>query len=190
MKKTFLLITGFALTLSISAQNTWSLDKAHAKLGFGATHLLVSEVEGSFKSFDVKVAAAKEDFSDAQIELTAEANSINTDNEGRDKHLKSPDFFEVEKFPALTFKSTEFKQVDGKNYKLTGNLTIHGVTRWVALTVKFNGTTIHPYSQKKVAGFKITGTINRSDFGIGPKIPVGVVSDEIEIRSNVEIVKD
>jgi polyisoprenoid-binding protein YceI len=190
MKKTALSILSLAFTLSVVAQSTWTLDKAHAKLGFGITHMMVSEVEGAFKSFDVKVTSTKGDLTDSKIELTADATSISTDNDDRDKHLKNADFFDVEKFPTLTFKSTEFKQVDGKKYKLTGNLTMHGATRWVTLDVKFNGTTIHPYSKKTVAGFKITGTLKRSDFGIGTKFGDAMLSDEVELDVNVELVKD
>src|SRR5690348_3466624 len=103
MKK-FLL--GFALAAaSVSAfAQTWSLDKAHAKLGFEVTHLMVSSVQGSFKTFDVKVSSSKDEFADAVIELTADANSIYTDNDKRDEHLRSADFFEVAKYPTLTFK--------------------------------------------------------------------------------------
>jgi polyisoprenoid-binding protein YceI len=189
MKKLFVLAIVITLGGSVHSQNVWTMDKAHAKLGFGVTHLMVSEIEGSFKSFDVKVTSAKEDFSDAQIELTADVSSINTDNEGRDKHLKSPDFFDAEKMATLTFKSTEFKQIEGKTYKLTGNLTMHGVTRWISLDVKFNGTAIHPSTKKPVAGFKITGTIKRSDFGIGDKFPATMISNEVDINANVEIDK-
>jgi len=190
MKKTFVFVIALIFTLTISAQSKWTLDKAHAKLGFGVTHLLVSTVEGSFKSFDVLVTTSNDNFEGTQIELTADAATINTDNEARDKHLRSVDFFDVEKFPTLSFKSTEFKKVEGKNYKLTGNLTMHGITRFIVLVVKFNGTAIHPYSKKTVAGFKITGTLKRSDFGIGTSVPGGVVSDEIEIDANVEVIKD
>src|SRR5690349_8304658 len=109
MKKSLL---GFALLIaSVSAfAQTWSLDKAHAKLGFEVTHLMVSNVEGSFKTFDVKVTASKDEFSDAIVELTADANSIYTDNDKRDAHLRSADFFETEKYPTLTFKSTSFSK--------------------------------------------------------------------------------
>jgi len=113
MKKINILLALLFIAGSTFAQ-TWSLDKAHAKLGFNVTHLLLSEVEGSFKTFDAKITASKEDLSDAVFELTADATSINTDVENRDKHLKGPDFFDVEKYPTLTFKSTSFKKVEGK----------------------------------------------------------------------------
>src|SRR6186713_22540 len=105
MKKSVLGLVLLFASVSAFAQ-TWSLDKAHAKLGFEVTHLMVSSVEGSFKTFDVKVTSSKDEFADAVIELTADASSIYTDNEKRDAHLRSADFFETEKYPTLTFKST------------------------------------------------------------------------------------
>ena len=169
---------------------TWSLDKAHARLGFTVTHLMVSDVEGGFKSFDIKVTSSKDDFSDAQIELTADVNSVSTDNDKRDEHIKSPAFFDATKFGTLTFKSTSFKKIGDKKYKLAGDLTMHGVTKPVELDVTLNGTTIHPYSKKTVAGFKITGVFKRSDFGIGTATPTSIVSDEVTLSSNIEIIKD
>ncbi|HEY8935538.1 MAG TPA: YceI family protein [Cyclobacteriaceae bacterium] len=189
MKKISSLLALVLIAGSSFAQN-WSLDKAHAKLGFGVTHLLLSTVEGSFKSFDVKLTSSKEDFSDAVIELTADVNTINTDMDKRDEHLKSPDFFDVAKFPTLTFKSKSFKKVDGKKYKLVGDLTMHGVTKPVELDVVVNGPIVHPYSKKNVAGFKITGTLKRKDFGISVGTADAVVSDEVAINANAEFSKD
>ena len=132
------------LLAGIASAQTWALDKSHAKLGFGVTHLLISEVEGSFNAFDAKITSSKEDFSDAVIELTADTKTINTNNEDRDKHLKSPDFFDTEKFSTLTFMSKSLKKVEGKKYKLTGDLTLHGITKPVTLDVTLNGTGVHP----------------------------------------------
>ena len=187
MKKLNILVVAL-LAAGVASAQTWSLDKAHAKLGFVTTHLLISEVEGNFKSFDATVTSTKDDFSDAVIELTADVASINTDNEGRDKHLKSPDFFDAEKFSTLSFKSKSFTKVDGKKYKLTGDLTMHGITKQVTLDVVYNGTITHPFNKKPVAGFKITGTIKRSDFSVG-SVPAAVVSDDIVISGNAEFIK-
>ncbi|MGC3943015.1 MAG: YceI family protein [Chryseolinea sp.] len=185
-------LMGFALVFaSVSAfAQTWSLDKAHAKLGFEVTHLMVSSVEGSFKTFDVKVSASKDEFSDAVIELTADANSIYTDNDKRDAHLRSADFFETEKYPTLTFKSTSFTKTSDKKYTVVGNLTMHGVTKPVTLEATLNGTTVHPYSKKTIAGFKVTGVIKRSDFTVGKGTPPAVVSDEVTLNANLELIKD
>src|SRR2546426_8820737 len=121
MKKITLIAATLLYSLAGMAQS-WTNDKAHSKLGFTVTHLMISEVEGFFKNFDARIISAKPDFSDAVFELNADVNSINTDIDKRDEHLKSPDFFDAAKFPAMTFRSTSFKKVSGKNYKLLGNL--------------------------------------------------------------------
>lgn len=189
MKRIIFTIAVLFSLANLSAQ-TWSLDKAHAKVGFSVTHLLISDVEGNFTKFDIKATSKNDNFMDAQVEVTIDANSINTDNENRDKHLRSADFFDVEKYPTITFKSTSLKKVDAKKYKLAGNLTMHGITKPVELDVTFNGTMTHPYSKKLVAGFKIAGTVKRSDFGIGSGTPNTVVGDEVTIVANAEMTKD
>lgn len=181
-----LLVAAFS---AAQAQSNWSLDKAHAKLGFAVSHMSLSEVEGSFKSFDVKVAAPGQDFSNAAVELTADVNTINTDDEGRDKHLKNEDFFDAAKYPAITFKSTGFKKKSNNLYEVTGNLTMHGVTKPVKLQAHFGGSGTHPYTKKTIAGFKITGKIKRTDFGIGTGTPSAVLGDEVTINANLELEK-
>jgi len=193
MKKfaTITIVAISALLFSFSAKDnaTWSLDKAHAKLGFTVTHLMISDVEGWFKSFDAKITSSKDDFSDAVVEMTADIKSINTDNEQRDTHLKSPDFFDAAKYPTLTFKSKTFKKVSDKNYKVTGDLTMHGVTKAIELDVMCRVGT-NPMSKKETAGFKITGMLKRSDFGIGSTMTSVMVGDEISIVANAEFVKN
>jgi polyisoprenoid-binding protein YceI len=187
MKKITTILFAAAVAMAAQAQ-TWTQDKAHSKLGFAVTHLLISEVQGSFKTFDVKITATKDDLSDAVFEVTADIGSINTDVEGRDNDLKSDKFFDAAKFPTLSFKSTSFKKVEGKKYALVGDLTLKGVTKSVTLDVTLNGPVEHPRSKKPMAGLKISGTFKRSDFGVGT-IPVGVVSDEVSVMANGEIVK-
>ena len=116
MKQLFVTSALLLASFATYAQ-TWAVDKAHAKVGFTVTHLLLSEVDGNFKTFDAKVTAAKPDLSDAVLELTADVNSINTDNERRDGHLKGADWFDAAKYPTLTFKSKSFQKVEGKNTK-------------------------------------------------------------------------
>ncbi len=188
--KNLLIIAVIGLLSFDSTAQDWSLDKAHGKLGFGITHLLISDVEGNFKNFDVKVMSKKADFSDAQVEMTAQINSINTDNQGRDEHLQSADYFDAVKYPTMTFKSTSMKLVKGKQYALKGNLTLRGVTKPVTLNAVFNGTGVHPYSKKTVAGFKITGTIKRSDFGVGAGTPSAVLGEEVDLNANIELEKN
>lgn len=188
MKKTIFAIL-FLISGSVVFAQTWSLDKTHAKLGFSITHLLISDVEGSFKSFDSKITSSKDDFSDAVIELTADVNTIDTDSEQRDEHLKKPDFFDAAQYPTLTFKSKSFKKVAGKKYKLIGDLTMHGVTKPVELDVTFNGIAVHPYTKQTLAGFKATGTLKRSDFALATSTPGAVLSDEVALVINAEFIK-
>ena len=126
----------------------------------------------------------------AYYPLTADVNTIDTDNEQRDGHLKNADFFDAAKFPSLTFKSTSIKKVADKKFKLVGDLTLHGVTKSVTLDLTLGGTGVHPYTKKTIAGFKATGTLKRSDFGIGAGTPSSAVSDEVELTANGEFSKD
>ncbi|MBI1770652.1 MAG: polyisoprenoid-binding protein [Bacteroidetes bacterium] len=188
MKKFNLMLAAVLVAGAVSAQ-TWALDKNHAKLGFEVTHLLISDVEGSFNSFEATLNSSKDDFSDAVIELTADVNTVFTNNEYRDKDLKSENFFDATKFGTLTFKSTSFKKIEGRNYKLSGNMTIHGVTKPVELDVVLNGPIEHPRNKKLVAGFKVKGKINRKDFGVGEKAPNAAISEEVIIYANAEFIK-
>lgn len=186
------LITPIALLFGMSAfaQQTWTVDKAHAKVGFTVTHLMLADVDGNFKNFDAKITASKPDLSDAVFDLTADVNSISTDNERRDGHLKSPDFFDAATYPTLTFKSTSFQKVDGKKYKINGNLTMHGVTKPVTLDAVLTGpvTMENPRGKQEKAGLKVSGTIKRTDFGVG-KPGGAVVSEEVEIKANGEFAR-
>lgn len=181
MKKVFLSVLILFLSLSSFAQK-WTVDQAHSRVGFTVTHLMLSEVDGSFKKFDASITSSKDDFTDAIFTLSIDATTIDTDNESRDKHLKSPDFFDVAKHPQITFKSNSITKGEGKNYKLNGDLTLHGVTKPVSLNLTLNGVGKNMRSQKPIAGFKVTGTINRNDFALGT-MPGAIVSEDIEIRA-------
>ncbi|MGF7214946.1 polyisoprenoid-binding protein YceI [Spirosoma lacussanchae] len=189
MKRLFL-TPAIALFAFAAQAQTWAVDKSHSKVGFTVTHLMLSEVDGNFKTFDAKVTAAKPDLSDAVFDLTADVNSINTDNERRDGHLKSPDFFDAAKYPTLTFKSKSFTKVEGKKYKAAGDLTMHGITKPITLDVVMTGpvTNESPRGKQEKVGFKVTGQIKRSDFSLGT-IPVTVVSDEVELKAAGEFTK-
>lgn len=178
------------VALSTTYAQTWTADKAHAKVGFTVTHLMLTEVDGNFKTYDAKFTATKPDLSDAVIELTADVNSINTENERRDNHLKSPDYFDAAKYPTLTFKSKSLQKVDGKKYKLMGDLTMHGVTKPITMDAVLTGpvTMDSPRGKQEKAGLKLAGTLKRSDFGVGSS-STAVVSDEVEIKATGEFVK-
>ncbi|MGP8215447.1 MAG: YceI family protein [Bacteroidia bacterium] len=176
-------------TEKTTTTNNWTLDKAHAKVGFTITHMLVSEIDGLFKDFDIKVSNAKEDLSDAEIEFTAKVSSIDTHNETRDAHMKKDDYFNVEKFPLIVFKSQSFKKLEGRNYELKGELTVMGVTKNIALEVTgLIGE--HPMTKKTIAGFKVIGSIKRSDYGLAASVPGLALSDEVKIIANLEFIKE
>ena len=189
MKKVTLTLTALALTAASYAQ-TWSVDKAHSRVGFGINHLGINMIQGDFKVFDSKISSSKADFSDATITFSADMNSINTDIEARDKHLKSADFFDAEKNPQLTFKSTSFSKKKGNEYKVTGELTMHGITKAVTFDAVLVGTTVHPMNKKEMAGFRLRGTINRNDYKIAPSMPSPMLGDNVELIADTEFSKD
>ena len=189
MKKATIFLFAVMMSLSSFAQ-TWSLDKGHSKIGFTVTHHMISEVDGYFKTFSAKLTSAKDDFSDAVFELSAETSSINSENEMRDKDLKSAGFFDVEKFTTLTFKSTSFKKAEGNKYALIGDLTIKGVTKSITMEVTIVGPQPHPRTGKPAIGVKATCTINRKDFGVGANLPELMVSNEVQLRATGEFNKD
>jgi len=178
-------MTALMLSAATYAQ-TWTVDKNHAKLGFTVTHMMVSDVDGMFKTFDATLTSTKSDFSDAVFSVTAQTNSIFTDNERRDTHLKSADFFDADKNPTVTFVSKSMKPMGNNTFKVTGDLTMHGVTKTVALDGSFKGPVANPKSGKNYAGFKVTGVVKRSDFKIGEKMPTTALSDEVTITANGE----
>lgn len=188
MKKVFLSVVILFASLASFAQK-WSVDPAHSKIGFTVTHLMLSEVDGNFKKFDASITSSKEDFTDAVFSLSIDASTINTDNEMRDKHLKSAEYFDVEKYPQITFTSKSITKIDAKNYKVNGDLTMHGVTKPILLNLVLNGVGKNMRTQKPLAGFKITGTVNRKDFNVGTA-PNAMVSENIEIRAVGEFNKE
>ncbi len=191
MKKIiFITITLVALVSFKPAETaTWTLDKSHSKLGFTITHMLVTDCEGWFKKFDATISSSKEDFSDATVEMTADAGSINTEDEGRDKHIRGVDFMDTYKFNTVSFKSKSFKKVSDNNYKVRGDFTLHGITKEIELDAMCR-TGIHPKTKKPIAGFKISGTIKRTEFGIAIPVSSAILSDEIIIIANTEFDKN
>jgi polyisoprenoid-binding protein YceI len=177
------------ISTALFAQTTWKVDPMHSKLLFTITHLGIADITGQFKKFEVTVSTNKADFSDGVFEFSADIASIDTEVEMRDNHLKSPDFFEAEKFPKMTFKSTSITNTGKDKYKLTGDLTIRGVTKPVTMDLWYRGTTEHPQSKAPVAGFQLTGFLKRSDFNIGAKFPAPMLSDEVMIRADGEFAK-
>jgi len=171
----------------------WTFDASHCKIGFSTRHFGISETDGFFKRFDGTISAEKEDFSDAKVELSIEVNSIDTQDENRDLHLKSADFFNVELFPNIYFKSTGMEVVGANQYQMYGDLTMMGITKEVALDVDFGGVVEKdPFGNTK-AGFLIDGKINRKDWGIvwNRNLDFGgiAVGETVKIRCHIELLR-
>jgi len=190
--KNSLVILSTLIASAVSAQTTWKADATHSSVKFSVSHLVVSETEGTFKVYDANVTSTKEDFTDAKIDFAIDVNSINTENEMRDKHLKSDDFFNAEKFPKILFKGASFKKVSGNKYLLEGELTIRDVTKKVKLHVMYGGTVKDPYGNTK-AGFKVTGTVDRLAYGLKwntlTEAGGAVVGKDVELTVKLELQK-
>jgi polyisoprenoid-binding protein YceI len=188
MKKLFL----FAITFIVSSAfilneiSSWDLDSAHSRLGFTITHMGITDVHGEFSKFDVKISSPNSDFRDATIEMTAESKSINTGISMRDDHLRAEEYFNVEKYPSLTFKSKSVKKSKGNKYIVIGDFTMRGVTKSVSLVAYHTGNAKNR-AGGEVAGLKLTGVIKRSDFGVG-EIGLGL-SDEVKLSADLEVSK-
>jgi len=187
MRKITLFLGLLLASVSVFAQTTWTADPYHSKLGFTVTHLGIADVPGHFDKYDVSIVSSKEDFSDAVVELTVQTNSISTRVDPRDEHLRSADFFDVEKYPTMTFKSTSIKKAGKDSYTLKGDLTLSGVTKPVTMTMNYRGTTANPNANgAPVAGIQIVGEFKRSDFGFGSKFPAPMISDVVTIKADGE----
>jgi polyisoprenoid-binding protein YceI len=172
--------------------STYKIDAAHSEINFKVKHLMITNVTGTFKQFSATMESSAGDFSDAQITFEADVNSISTNNDQRDGHLKSDDFFNAETYPKLTFVSNKLDKKSDSDYTLTGNLTIRNITKEVSLQVSFGGTMTDPWGQQK-AGFEINGSINRKDFDLKwtATTEAGgiVVSDEVKLQLAVQMIK-
>lgn len=188
MKRLSLILAGLLVAGGVLAQTNWTIDKAHSNIGFTVTHAVVAETSGQFKDFDGTVTSPSEDFNGADIEFTAKAASIDTENERRDGHLKSDDFFNAEKYPDIKFVGKLVKE--GGKYQLKGKFTMRDVTKDVAFDVIYKGTL--KTAQMTKAGFKIKGVINRFDYGLkwDRTVEAGgglMVGQDVEINCNVEL---
>lgn len=178
--------------MTTATQTLWKIDPTHSEVQFKVKHLVISTVTGSFKSYDGQIEADGDHFENAQATFTADIDSITTNNEDRDNHLKSDDFFNAGEYPQLTFESKNFEKVGEGEYKVTGDMTIRDVTKEVTLDVVHGGTVTDPYGQTK-AGFEVTGSINRKEFGLtwSAVTEAGnvVVGDEVKLQLNVQFIQ-
>ncbi len=189
MMKSIIVATVAAATLSLSTiAADWTIDKPHTSVNFAVKHLVITTVNGKFTDFDGTINFDGENLKDASVEMTIQTASVDTDNERRDKHLKSADFFDVENYPTMTFKSTRVIPGEGNHFKLVGNLTIRGVTKEVTFDCEFHGTAQMGNTTK--AGFSATTVVNRQDFGVNWSKTLDngglVAGNEVTIRLDVE----
>lgn len=173
-------------------KTNWKIDPMHSEVLFKAKHLMITTVTGQFKAFDLNVETEGDDFTKASsISFTADVDSLSTNNEQRDGHLKSPDFFDAASHPKVIFEGTKMEGT-GSDYKLHGNLTMRGTTLPIVLDVEYSGIVTDPYGQTK-AGFTVDGKVKRKEFGLmwDAVTEAGsiVVSDEIKIHAEVQLVK-
>jgi polyisoprenoid-binding protein YceI len=180
------LALALAPALASAQATTWNVDGSHSRAGFSVKHLVISDVKGEFEKLSGKAQVDEADLSKSSVEVTIEAASISTRDEKRDGHLKSPDFFDVAKFPTLTFKST--KVVAGKDgaITVTGDLTMRGVTKPVTLDGSITGTITDPQGNTR-RGVSLTGKLNRRDFGVSYG-PAAIVGDEVKLDIQAELV--
>ncbi len=175
------------------ATKNWALDPTHSEVHFKIRHMMITNVTGRFDIFNITAKTEDEDFTKADVTFTADVNTISTNNEQRDGHLKSGDFFDAEKYPEIKFKATKTEPVDNDgSYELYGDLTIRDVTKNVKLSVEFGGVIKDLYGNTK-AGFTINGKINRKDFGLTWNAVTeagGVaVSDEVKIAAEIQLIE-
>ncbi len=174
------------------ATQQWVLEPAHSELQFKVKHLMISTVTGNFSKLDGSVETDGDDFSTAKVHFTADVNSISTNNEQRDGHLKSADFFDITNHPQILFDSTRMEKTSDEAYKLHGNLTMRGVTKPITIDVEYGGTVKDPWGNTR-SGFTVEGKINRKDFGVqwNAVTEAGglMLGDDVKIHANVQFVK-
>jgi polyisoprenoid-binding protein YceI len=170
----------------------WAIDPTHSEIGFKVKHMMFTNVSGKFQKFDATITSEDDSFENAKIEFTADADSVSTGNGDRDKHLISADFFDSEQFPDITFTSTSFTKKSGNDYSLTGDFSLHGVTKPLTLDVNFGGLLQDPWGNTKAA-FEVTGKINRKDWGLNwnAALETGgvLVSEEVRFYIDLQFVK-
>ena len=174
-------------------QTTWTIDPTHSEVEFKVKHMMISTVTGHFTSFAAEVETEEEDFSKAKVSFTVDTNSITTNNEQRDGHLKAPDFFDAAQFPQIKFVATKFESVDNDgSYETYGDLTIRDVTKSVKLDTEFGGVVKDPWGNTR-AGFTVSGKINRKEFGLAfhavTETGGVVLADEVRIHVGLEFIK-
>ncbi len=172
---------------------SWSLDKSHSSIGFSAKHMMFTTVRGSFTNFDGTVNVDEQNPQNSSVEVTVQIDSITTNDEKRDGHLRSPDFFHAENHPTMTFKSTSIEGTDADHFKLHGDLTVKGETHPMVLNVTKEGVGKHPFTGSHILAYSAEGTINRKEWGLNWNVALEagglLVSDQIKLTVEAELVE-
>src|SRR4051794_19865547 len=178
-------------TTTIIPTGTWAIDKAHSKVGFAVKHMGIATVRGEFKDFE-GVLEVGDDLTTATARGTIKVASVDTNEPQRDEHLRSPDFFDAEQYPELTFESTSIEALDDEAFRVTGKLTLHGVTSEVVLHGDVQGTDVDPWGNERV-GLEVTGQISRGDYGMKFNQALGsgnmLVADKVKLVLDISAVK-
>ncbi|WP_080238254.1 YceI family protein [Spirosoma rigui] len=174
------------------ATTKWVVDPLHSEVQFKVKHLVISTVTGTFRNFEGGATTVQDDFNNAEIHFSLDVDSVDTNQEMRDTHLKSAEFFDVDTHPKIAFKSTSFEKVDDDEYVLTGNLTMKGITKPVTLKAEYGGTAKDAYGNQKL-GFEVTGKVNRKEFGLtyNALTETGglALGEDIKLIANIQLAK-
>lgn len=188
MKKLLSVLAFSAMTTLGFAQKTLVSDPPHSRVQFAVTHLGINDINGGFDTATLTINADEKSFVNSKLTFEVVPESMNTNVDARDKHLKSADFFDTATYPKMVFSSTSIKKNKMKNYyTVTGNLLMHGVTKPVTATLIYRGATVNPNNKTKTYGYQVLATLKRSDFGIGPKFPEAMISDLVRIKGDFEL---
>ena len=189
ISKTAIAIAMLVALPVLAHADVWQIDPAHTNVEFTVRHMMISNVKGQFQKTSGTITTNGNDPASAKIDVTIDSSSVDTRVEKRDAHLKSPAFLDVDKFPTITFKSTKVEAAGPGKWKVTGDLTLHGVTKPVTLDVEGPSGPVNGMDHKPHAGYSASVTLNRKDFGVGAKTPNGMVSDEVKLTIDMDVAK-
>jgi polyisoprenoid-binding protein YceI len=180
----------FAVFSTVQAQETkWDIDPSHSSISFEVKHFKIATIKGSFDEFSGNIKSNDKDFTNADFDVVIKTASINTNQNARDKHLRSADFFNAETHSEITFKSTSVTKTSDNTYAVKGNLTLNGITKEFVFTGEFKGSFVHPRFKKTIGVFNLSGNVPRLDFSVGKKFPSAALSTDIPVSVNIEMIQ-
>lgn len=174
---------------AVAQKTEWKIDPSHTSMNFAISHFMIATVKGSFDTFEGTLKSDGEDFAKGKLEVTIQSKSINTNQNDRDQHLRSEDFFGVEKNPQITFKSTRFEKIGDNQYKVHGILTMNGISKEQTINATYKGSFEHPQFKKTIAVFDVSADIPRLEFKVGEDYPGAALGEIVKLNSSVELTK-